>query len=105
MFANALLRIPLEDQLSVPRSAVIDTGTRRVVYVETAPGTFTPREVTLGSSAGDRVAVLQGVKEGEKVVAAANFFVDSQAQLAGGTSIQWSGALDVKATPRPGERP
>ena len=100
MFADARLQVPIGDQLSVPRSAVIDTGTRRVVYVETAPGTFQPREVTLGGTAGDRVAVLDGLKKGEKVVAAANFFIDSQAQLAGGSSVQWSGALDVKPTPR-----
>ena len=103
MFADARLQVPIEEGLSVPRSAVIDTGTRRVVYVESAPGTFQPREVTLGATAGDRVAVLDGVKEGEKVVAAANFFIDSQAQLSGGASVQWSGALDVKEQPTPPE--
>jgi RND family efflux transporter MFP subunit len=106
MFADARLAVPLGERLSVPRSAVIDTGTRQVVYVETAPGTFTPRDVKLGSAAGDRREVLEGLREGEKVVAAANFFVDSQAQLAGGgSSIQWSGALEVKATPTPEGRP
>jgi len=101
MFADARLQLPLENRLSVPRSAVIDTGTRRVVYVEITPGTFQPREVTLGATSGDRVAVLGGVNEGEKVVATANFFIDSQAQLAGGSAIQWSGALDVKEQPTP----
>jgi Cu(I)/Ag(I) efflux system membrane fusion protein len=101
MFANAELAVPMEDLLSVPRSAAIDTGARQVVYVETSPGTFTPRQVKLGSSAGDRVAVLEGLKEGERVVAAANFFIDSQSQLAGGASLQWSGALDVKEKPTP----
>jgi multidrug efflux pump subunit AcrA (membrane-fusion protein) len=105
MFADASLKIPLGVQLSIPRSALIDTGARRVVYVETAPGTFTPRDVTLGGASGDRVAVVRGLKEGEKVVAAANFFVDSQAQLAGGASLQWSGALDVKEQPTPERRP
>jgi multidrug efflux pump subunit AcrA (membrane-fusion protein) len=105
MFADARLALPLGERLSVPRSAVIDTGTRQVVYVETAPGTFTPREVKLGAAAGDRREVLEGLREGEKVVGAANFFVDSQAQLTGGTSIQWSGALEVKATPTPEGRP
>ena len=99
MFADARLQVPIAEGLSVPRSAVIDTGTRRVVYVETAPGTFQPREVTLGVTAGDRVAVLDGLKEGEKVVGAANFFIDSQAQLSGGASVQWSGTLEVKPTP------
>ncbi|MEO8348792.1 MAG: efflux RND transporter periplasmic adaptor subunit, partial [Acidobacteriota bacterium] len=105
MFAYARLQVPIESRLSIPRSAVIDTGTRRVVYVEITPGTFQPREVTLGPTSGDRVAVLGGVKEGEKVVATANFFIDSQAQLAGGSAIQYSGALDVKGQPTPSAEP
>jgi len=105
MFADAAIGIPLGETLSVPRSAVIDTGARQVVYVEASPGTFQGREVKLGASAGDRRQVLEGLKQGERVVAAANFFVDSQAQLSGGSSIQWSGALDVKTEPTPRSRP
>ncbi|HEV8232614.1 MAG TPA: efflux RND transporter periplasmic adaptor subunit [Thermoanaerobaculia bacterium] len=105
MFANARLAVALGPSLSIPQTAVIDTGARQVVYVETAPGTFSPRDVKLGATAGDRRAVLEGLREGEKVVATANFFVDSQAQLAGGSSIQWSGALEVRVTPTPGGRP
>lgn len=105
MFANAELRIDLGKELSVPRSAVIDTGARQVAYVENSAGVFTQRDVRLGSSAGDRVAVLEGLKEGEQVVAAANFFIDSQSQLSGGASVQWSGALDVKGQPTPRSRP
>jgi Cu(I)/Ag(I) efflux system membrane fusion protein len=103
MFADARLSLPLGDQLSVPKSATIDTGARQVVYVETSPGSFTPRQVKLGATAGDRREVLSGLREGEKVVVAANFFIDSQAQLASGSSIQWSGALEVKTTPTPTE--
>ncbi len=102
MFADARLSLPLGDQLSIPKSAAIDTGVRQVVYVETSPGSFTPRQVKLGATAGDRREIISGLREGEKVVAAANFFIDSQAQLASGSSIQWSGALEVKTTPRPG---
>jgi Cu(I)/Ag(I) efflux system membrane fusion protein len=98
-FANATIRLPAARRLVVPRSALIDTGTRRVVYVETSPNTFTARNVTPGSVAGDRVEIVEGLKEGERVVAQGNFFIDSQAQLAGGASVQWSGALDVKSTP------
>jgi Cu(I)/Ag(I) efflux system membrane fusion protein len=105
MFANALIRTPTSSRLVVPRSALIDTGTRRVVYVESPTNTFTAREVTPGASAGDRVEILEGLKEGERVVAQGNFFIDSQAQLSGGQSIQWSGALDVKATPVPEPKP
>ena len=105
MFADARLSMPLGDQLSIPKSAAIDTGARQLVYVETSPGSFTPRPVKLGATAGDRREVLSGLREGEKVVAAANFFIDSQAQLASGSSIQWSGALDVRTSPTPGGRP
>ena len=99
MFADATLDAPAAAALTVPRSALIDTGARRVVYVETAPNSFTPRDVRIGAVSGDRVAILDGLREGEKVVAAANFFIDSQSQLSGGASVQWSGALDVKETP------
>ena len=102
MFADARLQIPLGRRLSVPRSAVIDTGTRKVVYVETAPGTFAAREVQVGSTAQDRVEIVAGLSEGEKVVSAANFLLDSQAQLSGGASAQWSGATEIKAPPTPG---
>ncbi|KFN42242.1 hypothetical protein N790_02935 [Arenimonas malthae CC-JY-1] len=65
----------------VDRSAVIDSGTRQVVLVQTAPGRFTPREVRLGSRAGDRVAVLSGVSAGETVVVSANFLIDAESNL------------------------
>ena len=105
MFADAKLETPSAPSLVVPRNALIDTGARRVVYVETSPNTFTPRDVKVGETSGDRVAILEGLKEGDKVVATANFFIDSQSQLAGGSSIQWSGALEVKQTPSPEKKP
>ena len=47
--------------LSVPESAVIDTGDRKIVYVETEPGVFEGREVVLGPRIGDRFPVLEGL--------------------------------------------
>jgi len=96
MFATAELRVDLGRGLAVPQSAVLDTGVRQVVYVQTAPGRFTGREVRLGAPAGDLVQVVAGLAEGERVVTAANFLIDSQSQLATGQSIQWSGASEVK---------
>ncbi len=96
MFADATLVIPAAPALVVPASALIDTGTRKLVYVEVRPNTFAARDVKTGAVSGDRVAVLSGLAEGERVVAAANFFVDSQAQLSGGAAVQYTGALDVK---------
>jgi Cu(I)/Ag(I) efflux system membrane fusion protein len=67
--------------LTVPSSAVIDSGIRQVVLVQVAPGRFEPREVRLGSRGGDYVEVLDGVAEGEKVVTAANFLIDAESNL------------------------
>jgi RND family efflux transporter MFP subunit len=101
MFANAELRVDLGRGLAIPRNAVIDTGVRQVVYVQTAPGRFVGREVRLGPPAGDQVQVLAGLAAGERVVTSANFLIDSQSQLAAGQSIQWSGASEVKPQGRP----
>ena len=80
----------------MPASAVLDTGVRQVVYVRESATRFVGREVRLGQRAGDLVEVVAGLQEGDQVVTAANFLIDSQAQLATGQSLQWSGASEVK---------
>ncbi|HVQ54723.1 MAG TPA: efflux RND transporter periplasmic adaptor subunit [Thermoanaerobaculia bacterium] len=100
MFADARLETPAAVSLVVPKSALIDTGARRLVYVEVSLNTFAARDVKTGEASGDRVAVVEGLAEGDRVVAAAAFFVDSQAQLSGGAAVQYSGALDVKEKPK-----
>lgn len=69
--------------LSVPDSAVIDTGTRQVVIVDRRDGTFEPRDVRLGAGAENYYEVIKGVKEGEWVVTSANFLIDSESNLRG----------------------
>lgn len=98
MFANAELRVDLGRGLAIPKSAVLDTGVRQVVYVQVGPGRFAGREVRLGPPAGDLVQVIQGLSAGEQVVTSANFLIDSQSQLATGQSIQWGGASEVKTS-------
>jgi Cu(I)/Ag(I) efflux system membrane fusion protein len=72
------------DLLSVPAEAVVMTGERNLVFVVGADGALEPREVTLGARAADRIQVLSGLKEGERVVASANFLVDAESRLGGG---------------------
>ncbi|MDE2505966.1 MAG: efflux RND transporter periplasmic adaptor subunit, partial [Planctomycetota bacterium] len=72
---------PKHEVLSVPESAVIDAGTRKVVYVETDPGVFEGREVVLGPRVGDRFPVLSGVEAGERVAAAGAFLIDAETRI------------------------
>ncbi|MEK7313250.1 MAG: efflux RND transporter periplasmic adaptor subunit, partial [Deltaproteobacteria bacterium] len=67
-----------KNALSVPDSAVIDTGERQIVIVDRRDGTFEPREVKIGARADGFYEILKGVKEGEFVVTSANFLIDSE---------------------------
>jgi Cu(I)/Ag(I) efflux system membrane fusion protein len=77
-------------QLAVPATAVIDTGSRQLVYVETSPGNYDLRAVKVGTQGevdGDGsarwVPVLDGLAAGEKVVTSGAFLIDAEAQLQG----------------------
>jgi Cu(I)/Ag(I) efflux system membrane fusion protein len=74
-----------EDELvlAVPATAVLDSGVRKLAYVERAPGEYVPAELTLGSRAGDFYPVFGGLKEGDKVAVRGNFLLDSQFQISG----------------------
>ncbi|TWO82305.1 efflux transporter periplasmic adaptor subunit [Denitratisoma oestradiolicum] len=67
--------------VAVPTSAVIDSGTRQMILIQRAEGRFEPREVRLGSRDENYVEVIEGVKEGEPVVVAANFLIDAESNL------------------------
>ncbi|MGE5470427.1 MAG: efflux RND transporter periplasmic adaptor subunit [Bacteroidota bacterium] len=67
--------------VTVPTSAVIDSGTRQIVLVEAREGRYEPREVKLGGRSDERVEVVDGVREGERVVVAANFLIDAESNL------------------------
>ncbi|MBA3059356.1 MAG: efflux RND transporter periplasmic adaptor subunit [Gammaproteobacteria bacterium] len=67
--------------VTVPVSAVIDSGTRQIVLIQTGEGRFEPRDVRLGLRSDSHVEILEGVKEGEAVVVAANFLIDAESNL------------------------
>lgn len=74
-----------KEQLLIPRSAVMWTGTRSIVFVEepdTQEPTFTAREIVLGERVGSQFIVLEGLNAGERVVTNGTFKLDSAAQLA-----------------------
>ena len=103
MFAQGVLTSELpgvDDALVIPKSAVLWTGKRAIVYVkqpDVEQPTFAYREITLGPEAGDHYVVSEGLTEGERVVANGVFKVDAAAQLRGNVSMM---------SPRPdGPRP
>ena len=82
--ANYLARLdpaPKDEVLSIPESAVIDTGHRKVVYVEAEPGVYEGRVVVLGPRSGERYPVIEGLSAGEKVAAAGAFLIDAESRI------------------------
>ena len=84
MFVNAVIKVPLGSAVVVPVTAVIDTGKRQVVWVESQPGMFEPRDVQVGQKTDDKVQILSGIKPGEKVAVSGGYLIDSESQLKGG---------------------
>jgi len=81
MFGDVLLRATARQGLRIPGDAVIDSGTKKVVFVSLGDGKFEPREVEVGAVDGDHVEVKSGLAEGDQVVVRANFLVDSESRL------------------------
>jgi membrane fusion protein, copper/silver efflux system len=83
MFTNVEITIDLGRTLVVPAEAVINTGVRKIAYVDKGDGNFEPREVITGTETEKMVEITAGLKAGEKVASAANFLIDSEAKLKG----------------------
>ena len=81
MFVNVSLKVPMGNQLVIPATGVLQSGTREIAFVERSDGYIEPREVQLGSRVGDNFIVLKGLKAGEQIVTSANFLIDSESQL------------------------
>jgi Cu(I)/Ag(I) efflux system membrane fusion protein len=67
--------------LTVPDSAVLDTGTRQLVLIRRGEGAFEPRLIKTGTRADGYVEVLDGVRAGEEVVVSANFLIDAESNI------------------------
>jgi Cu(I)/Ag(I) efflux system membrane fusion protein len=83
MYATVEIAAPAGSRptLAVPDSAVLDTGTRQTVLIDRGEGRYEPRAVKLGARAGGYAAVIEGLREGEKVVTGANFLIDAESNL------------------------
>jgi len=93
MFATGVVKANLnefKDKLVIPRSAVLWTGKRSIVYVkqpDTQEVNFKMREIDLGPMLGNSYVVLGGLNDGEEIVTDGTFSVDAAAQLAGKPSM------------------
>lgn len=81
MFVNVDLKSALGRQLVVPASAVFQTGTRQVVFIDHGNGSLEPKDVGLGARVGDDFVVLKGLQVHQQIVTSANFLLDSESQL------------------------
>jgi YHS domain-containing protein len=81
MFVDVEIPITMPPSLHVPADAVIDSGTKSVVYVDMGNGYFEPRPVTTGWRLGRQVQITGGLMPGEKVVVSGNFLIDSESRM------------------------
>lgn len=96
MYASSEIAIDLGTPLTVPDSAVLQSGLRQLVFIDQGQGVFTPREIKLGVKADSRFVVLDGLAAGERVVTSGNFLLDSESKLRSATSMMgMMGALGM----------
>jgi membrane fusion protein, copper/silver efflux system len=81
MYANVEFRVNLPARLTVPAEAILNAGEHKTVFVDRGKGFFEPRQVKTGEHEGDRIEILSGLNEGERVVTSGNFLIDSESQL------------------------
>jgi len=112
MYADALIHIDLGEKLSLPKEAVLDTGIRKIVYIDLGKDEFKAREVEVGSEAIAVVdsqerkyfPVIKGLEENDIVVTNGNFLIDSQSQLSGGMSALWGASMEIEQEGAPAHR-
>jgi Cu(I)/Ag(I) efflux system membrane fusion protein len=81
MFVDVEIPITMPPSLNVPADAVIDSGTRTIVYVDIGNGTFEPRRVETGWRLGRQVEITGGLMPGEKIIISGNFLIDSESRM------------------------
>ncbi len=81
MYVDAQIHADIGRQLALPTSALVDTGTRQLAFIDLGDGRIEPREIAVGRQAEGYYEVLSGLKEGERVVTSADFLIDSESKL------------------------
>ncbi|MBC8014683.1 MAG: efflux RND transporter periplasmic adaptor subunit [Sporomusaceae bacterium] len=105
LFVRVAVNVPLAETVVIPVSSLLDTGSRKVVFVTQDANTFVKRDIVIGQEADGYIQVLSGLQPGDTVVTAAAFLIDSQTQLgqygshAGHGSPKSSGAAPATTKP------
>lgn len=102
MYATIRIEGTAASAVSVPRSAVLSTGERNLVFVRRKDGMLEPRPVVIGESTEDRTRIVSGVNVGETVVASATFLVDAESNL--GSSLGGMGDMPGMDIAKPSEK-
>lgn len=101
MYASVELHLDSpREALLVPRTAVLQTGERSLVFVRSSDGTLVPREVRVGLAAGSELEIVGGLDPGEVVVSSATFLIDAESNLA--SSVGAMGGRDADGTSEAG---
>src|SRR5881296_3791739 len=88
MYGNVVLGVDAGRRLVVPKEAVLDSGLRQLVFLDLGQGVYQPYPVKLGRRSQEYVEVLEGIKEGDRVVTSANFMLDAESKLASAGGMQ-----------------
>lgn len=90
MYGTVRIQVNRGKKLTVPEEAVLDSGTRKVVFVARGEGIFEPREVTLGPKVGSSYEVVEGLQKGERIVTSGTFLLDSESKLMASSNMMGS---------------
>ena len=108
MYVDAnLVSEPVEDALQVPQEAVIDTGTKQIVFVAQGDGHFSPRSVRAGIRGdGDKIEILEGLHDGETVVTSGQFLMDVESRMQEAVAkLRGSSEMAGESAPQPASAP
>ena len=94
MFVDVTLPVMLPPSITVPMDAVLDSGLKKIVFVDRGNGYFEPRKVETGWRFGDRIQIMRGLSARERVVVSGNFLIDSESRM----QMAASGAPGAAAT-------
>jgi Cu(I)/Ag(I) efflux system membrane fusion protein len=81
MYANVEIEVDGGKKLAIPDEAVLDSGIRKIVFIDKGEGRYAPAEVKLGSKFDGYYEVLAGLSPGERIIASASFLLDSESRL------------------------